>query len=112
MAPIILSMERNEKRVDIRFKKNIDFIDLYLDLMNFLDIGFDSQEYRDEKGNIDKQSLLREDEMDTHKSMKFNFEVFFGNKKILVVFESEEKLQQEFIDKISKNSQWKYSANN
>ena len=106
MVPTILSMNRNEKRIDIKFRKNVDFIDLYLDLMDFLKIGFDPHGYTDKEGNIDKQSLLREDELDFHKSMEFTFEVFFGNKKVLVVFESEEDLQKRFVDRVFDNSQW------
>lgn len=105
MAPTILAMNRNEKRTDFQFRKDADFIDLYLDLMDFLNIDFDSSGYCDKEGNIDKKSLLREDELDWHKSMRFSFEVFFGSKKILVVFESDENLQQKFIDEICNKSQ-------
>jgi len=103
--PIILSMNRNEKRVDIKFKRNLDFIDLYLHLLDFLKIDFDPHGYQDEEGNIDKKLLLREDELDWYKE-DFTFEIFFGHNKIFVVFESNEEMQQKFINEVFSFSEW------
>jgi hypothetical protein len=103
--PIILSMHRKEKRVEIKFKKNLDFIDLYFYLIDFLKIDIDLNGYYDEKGNINKELFLKEDELDFYKK-KFIFEIFFGHKKIIVIFESNEKMQQKFIDKVTNFSEW------
>lgn len=103
----ILSMNRNERRVDLTFIKNIEFVDLYLHLIKFLSLNFDSYIYLDKNKNFDKDYFLNkmEDSLDWHKE-DFTFEVFFGHKKIIMVFESDKKLQQKFINEITSNAKW------
>lgn len=101
----ILGMNRNERRVDITFEKNLNFIDLYFYLMKYLGIDFDSHGYEDKNGEIIKELLLKEDRLDYYKE-DFLLEIFFGHKKIILVFESNEELQQKFIEEITSNSNW------
>jgi hypothetical protein len=107
--PIILSMNRNKKRIDIKFKRNIEFVDLYLHLLNFLkiDVHDEFYKYRNKKGEIDKNYFFekKEDILDWFKE-DFTFEIFFGHKNVFVVFESDENMQKKFINEVNSNSDW------
>ncbi|RLE45456.1 hypothetical protein DRJ25_05635 [Candidatus Woesearchaeota archaeon] len=104
--PTITAISRKEKRVEITFKRNSAFADLYLHLMDFLHTDFDPHLYQDEKGNIDKKLLLDEDYLHHYKQSGYSLEIFFGHKKVIVVFESDKALLQRFIDEIVKLSEW------
>ncbi len=109
--PTVLSIKREDKRTEIKFKKDADFINLYLDIIDFLKIDFDYQDYSRQgtKKEAIKKLLSEEDELHCYKS-NFTLEIFFGHKKALVIFESDKKLQQKFIDKViskSKFLRWK-----
>ncbi len=105
----ILSINRNERRVDYKFKRDINFIELYLFLLDFLkiDVYDDFYCYRNEDDELMKKKMFveKKETLDWYKE-EFNFEVFFGTKKVCVVFESDEDLQQKFIDKVSENSKF------
>ncbi len=107
--PIILSMNRNVKRVNITFKRSIEFVDLYFHLLDFLkiDIHDEFYDYINKEGKIDKEYFFKkkEEKLDWFKE-DFTFEIFFGVKKVFMVFESKEEMQNKFINEVDSNSNW------
>lgn len=103
----ILSIAREEKRVEIKFKKDKEFINLYLDLLSLLGIDFSYHNFSSDGSKEEAKSelLSKEDELFCHKG-KFMFEVFFGHKKVLMILESDKKLQQKFIDNVYSKVKW------
>ena len=110
----ILGINRESKHFEMRFKRDINFIDLYLDLLSYLKIDYYYNyyifdEYREGKSNeLNKKALFKDqkDKLDSYHLKNFDLEFFFGDKKSIIVFKSNKKLVIEIIGKIDNMSKW------
>jgi hypothetical protein len=104
----IVSLNRGEKRLVLKFRKNQQIVKLLLQLADEFKINWDIFQYRDENSGDMKIANIKdiEDELYHYEDRIASIDIFIGSRKIIFVLNASEKVQQNFLDKITKKADW------
>lgn len=107
--PIIIGINRNEGNVHFQIRKNVETVNLLLELKDYAHLEQDWEGHRNNDGTFNKQSYLDDELQDSvvlWDNKDYRFEMFFGDKKVILIFESHPDKQQEFIDRVMNFCDW------
>jgi hypothetical protein len=104
----ILSLRRGERRLVLKFRKNQQVVKLMRQLADEFKINWDIFKYRDENSGDMMISNIKdmEDELYHYEDEQAGMDIFIGNRKVIFLLNSSEKIQQSFLDKITKKADW------
>jgi hypothetical protein len=111
MKPIITTLDRTERRLELKFKKNQGFVELMLHLIRRFNLNwgvFKDHDYEtamDKKTTLDKISAYA-DELLHFEDNKVKIDIFIGSSKAILVMLSSPALQQKVLDEIISRSEW------
>ena len=109
MKSTILASSRKEDRLQLKFVKNQEFVNLIIKVIGKFHINWGIFQDQDEKtGEISIEKIKDfEDEIFQFEDEYLKIEIFVGYKKVIFIMTSSEKLQQQILDEITANSNWK-----
>ena len=109
MKPTILASSRNDNKLQLKFIKNQEFVNLIIKIIGKFHINWGIFQDQDEKtGEITIEQIDDiEDEIFQFEDEHIKIDVFVGHKKIIFIMFSSEKLKQQILDEITTISQWK-----
>jgi len=109
MKPTILASSRKENRLQLKFIKNQEFVNMLIKIIGKFHINWGIFQDQDEKtGDITIEKIKDfEDEIYQFKDEHLKIDIFVGNKKVIFIMSSSEKLQQQILDEITTISNWK-----
>lgn len=108
MKATALGITRNEKRLELRFVKNKEFFDLMTKVIGKFHIFWDIYEdYQEKLLNQAKTIEELEDQILHFEDKHLSIEMFLGHKKAFLVIRSSQELQEQIIEEIYANAEWK-----